>query len=68
MNCPYCGSHVKQVVTGNGMSGNNELVVCEEDEAYDADVSLFQCGADSKHLFYADDLLGNGVAGLPEKL
>ena len=63
MKCPYCGSDVTQVQTGNG---STELCVSEDNDAFDCYISVFQCNSNRKHIFYADDLNGNQIDGLPE--
>ena len=65
MQCPYCNSPVTQVQTGN-TPGSNELVVCEDNESFDGDISMFQCTFNKTHIFYCDDNAGNKIKGLPE--
>jgi len=62
MKCPYCGADVTQVQTGND---STELYVSEDNDAFDCDISVFQCNSNHKHIFYADDLKGNRIEGLP---
>lgn len=78
MKCPYCTAEVLKVRNINCKEDENNIAVCNvyqdnmlgilESEVYDADVSMFQCVANPKHVFYCDDFKGNSTKNCDENL
>ena len=72
MQCPYCTADVEKVRNVNCQEDENNIAVCnlykDHTEVYDADLSMFQCVANPKHVFYCDDFKGNSTKNCDENL
>ena len=51
---------VNMFKVGDNGKATNELYVAEESEAWDVDISMYQCDSVQSHIFYMDDENGNG--------
>lgn len=70
MNCPYCTADANKVKNCNCHSDVNNIAVCnvvESDiEIYDDQISMFQCVANPKHIFYGNDFKNNSIINCEE--
>lgn len=60
MKCPYCTADVSKVKSPN-CEDKNTLAVMDCEDVFDVNISVYQCLANPKHIFYCDDFKGNSV-------